>query len=175
KRYERLWTLKDGRTVLLRPIKPEDEPLWLDMFKHLSQESVYQRFFTVIKDTPHEQIVRYCNIDYAREMSIVAELSEGNAKRIIGVASLVIDWRSRGKDGYREGEVAVIVADPWQGLGLGTKLVDYILEIAEDMNVKAVNAVMLASNARIIDLMKRMGFRLEALDEDTLIGRLELT
>ncbi|MEO9364675.1 MULTISPECIES: bifunctional acetate--CoA ligase family protein/GNAT family N-acetyltransferase [Candidatus Nitrosocaldus] len=173
KRYERLWTLKDGRIVLLRPIKPEDEPLWLDMFRHLSQESVYQRFFTVIKDTPHEQIVRYCNIDYAREMSIVAELSEGSMRRIIGVASLVIDGR-RSRDGYREGEIAVIVADPWQGLGLGTKLVDYILEIAEDMNVKVVNAVMLANNARIIDLMKRMGFRLEALDEDTLVGRLEL-
>lgn len=173
KRYERLWTLKDGRIVLLRPIKPEDEPLWLDMFRYLSQESVYQRFFTVIKDTPHEQMVRYCNIDYAREMSIVAELSEGNVRRIIGVASLVIDGR-RSRDGYREGEIAVIVADPWQGLGLGTKLVDYILEIAEDMNVKVVNAVMLANNARIIDLMKRMGFRLEVLDEDTLIGRLEL-
>ncbi|GBC74599.1 Acetyltransferase Pat [archaeon HR05] len=143
------------------------------MFRHLSQESVYQRFFTVIKDTPHEQIVRYCNIDYAREMSIVAELSEGSMRRIIGVASLVIDGR-RSRDGYREGEIAVIVADPWQGLGLGTKLVDYILEIAEDMNVKVVNAVMLANNARIIDLMKRMGFRLEVLDEDTLIGRLEL-
>ncbi len=173
KRYERLWTLKDGRIVLLRPIKPEDEPLWLDMFKHLSQESVYQRFFTIIKDTPHEQIVRYCNIDYAREMSIVAELSEGNVKRIIGVVSLVIDSK-RSKDGYREGEVAVIVADPWQGLGLGTKLVDYILEIAEDMDVKVVSAVMLANNARIIDLMRRMGFRLEALDEGTVIGRLEL-
>ncbi len=173
KRYERLWTLKDGRIVLLRPIKPEDEPLWLDMFKHLSQESVYQRFFTIIKDTPHEQIVRYCNIDYAREMSIVAELSEGNVKRIIGVVSLVIDSK-RSKDGYREGEVAVIVADPWQGLGLGTKLVDYILEIAEDMGVKVVSAVMLANNARIIDLMRRMGFRLEALDEGTVIGRLEL-
>lgn len=134
---------------------------------------MYQRFFTVIKDTPHEQIVRYCNIDYAREMSIVAELSEGSMRRIIGVASLVIDGR-RSRDGYREGEIAVIVADPWQGLGLGTKLVDYILEIAEDMNVKVVNAVMLANNARIIDLMKRMGFRLEALDEDTLVGRLEL-
>ncbi|MFN4337102.1 MAG: GNAT family N-acetyltransferase [Candidatus Nitrosocaldus sp.] len=173
KRYERLWTLKDGRVVLLRPIKPEDEPLWLDMFKHLSQESVYQRFFTVIKDTPHEQIVRYCNIDYAREMSIVAELSEGNVRRIIGVVSLVIDSK-RSKDSYREGEVAVIVADPWQGLGLGTKLVDYILEIAEDMGVKVVNAVMLANNARIIDLMRRMGFKLEALDEGTMVGRLEL-
>ncbi|MCS6767612.1 MAG: bifunctional acetate--CoA ligase family protein/GNAT family N-acetyltransferase [Candidatus Nitrosocaldus sp.] len=175
KRYERLWTLKDGRVVLLRPIKPEDEPLWLDMFRHLSPESVYQRFFTIIKDTPHEQRVRYCNIDYAREMSIVAELSEGNVRRIIGVASLVIDSRRRGsRDGYREGEIAVMVADPWQGLGLGTKLVDYILEIAEDMNVKAVNAVMLANNTRIIDLMRRMGFRIEALDEGTLVGRLEL-
>ncbi len=171
KRYERLYTLKNGRAVLLRPIKPEDEPLWIDMFKSLSSSSIYQRFFKVIKDITHEQIARYCNIDYAREMSIVAELSEGDRRRMIGVASIITD---RKKHRPKEGEIAVIVADEFQGLGLGTKLIDYIIEIAEDMGIDTLKALILADNSKAIDIVRRMGFTIEAIDGNTVMARLEL-
>ncbi|MCD6445644.1 bifunctional acetate--CoA ligase family protein/GNAT family N-acetyltransferase, partial [Candidatus Bathyarchaeota archaeon] len=158
KKYETLWTLRDGRTVILRPIKPEDEPLWLEMFRNFSEESIRYRFFEVIKDTPHEVRVRYCNIDYDREIGIVAELNEGGLRKILGVVRLVIE-----PDG-KTGEVAIIVADPWQGLGLGTKMMDYMIEICKDKGLETVYGVMLPDNYRAINLMKKMGFSIKYED-----------
>jgi acetyltransferase len=154
KKYETVWRMRDGRTVLLRPIKPEDEPLWLEMFKNFSEESVRYRFFNIIKDTPHEVRVRYCNIDYDREIGIVAELTE-ERRQILGVVRLIIE-----PDG-KTGEVAFIVADPWQGLGLGTKMVDYMIEICRDKGLETVYAFMLPDNQRAIRLLKKMGFTIE--------------
>jgi acetyltransferase len=155
KKYETLWKLRDGRTVLLRPIKPEDEPLWLEMFQNFSEESIRYRFFEIIKDTPHEVRVRYCNIDYDREMGIVAELNEGGHRKILGVVRLIIE-----PDG-NTGEIAFIVADPWQGLGLGTKMADYMIEICKDKKLDTIYGVMLPDNHRAINIMKKMGFTVE--------------
>jgi len=154
KKYETLWRMRDGRAVLLRPIKPEDEPLWLEMFKNFSEESVRYRFFNIIKDTPHEVRVRYCNIDYDREIGIVAELTE-ERRQILGVVRLIIE-----PDG-KNGEIAFIVADPWQGLGLGTKMVDHMIEICRDKGLETVYAFMLPDNYRAIRLLKKMGFTIE--------------
>ncbi|MGD0978727.1 MAG: acetate--CoA ligase alpha subunit [Candidatus Bathyarchaeia archaeon] len=167
-KYETMWRLRDGRTVILRPIKPEDEPLWLEMFQNFSEESIRYRFFQVLKDTPHETRVRYCNIDYDREIAIVAELTEEGRKRILGVARVSIE-----PDG-RTGEIAFIVADPWQGLGLGTKLVDYVLEICADMKLETIYAIMLADNYRAMGLMKKMGFTIKYMDDGTVKGTLSI-
>jgi len=168
KKYELLWTLKDGREVLLRPIKPEDEPMWLEMFQSFSDESIRYRFFQMLKDTPHEVRVRYCNIDYDREVAIVAEITEKNRKRILGVSRL-----STEPDG-KSGELAFIVGDQWQGLGLGTKLVDYTLEIIKEMGVESVYAIMLPDNKRALNLTKKMGFKFEYLSDGTVKGFLDL-
>jgi len=167
-KYETLWRLHDGRSVLLRPIKPEDEPLWLEMFQSFSEQSIRYRFFEIIKDTPHDIRIRYCNIDYDREMGIVAELTEEGRRRIAGVVRLIVE------PDEKSGEVAVIVADPWQGLGLGTKMVDYILEICKDKKLETVYAEMLKDNFRAINLMKKMGFTVEKLDEETVKATLNL-
>ncbi|MEM3377850.1 MAG: GNAT family N-acetyltransferase [Candidatus Bathyarchaeia archaeon] len=168
KKYETLWTLRNGQEVLLRPIKPEDEPLWLEMFQSFSEESIRYRFFQVIKDTPHEVRVRYCNIDYDREIAIVAELTEEGRRKILGVARLSIE-----PDG-KSGELAFIVSDKWQGLGLGTKMVDYVLEIAKEMGVETVYAIMLPDNKRALSLTQKMGFTLEYLSDGTVKGVLNL-
>jgi acetyltransferase len=168
KKYETLWKLRDGRTVILRPIKPEDEPLWLEMFQKFSDSSIRYRFFHMIKDTPHEVRVRYCNIDYDREMAIVAELNENGRRKILGVVRLIVE-----PDG-KTGEIAFIVADPWQGLGLGSKIVDYMIEICKDKKLETIYGVVLPDNYRAIDLMKRMGFTFESLSDDTMKGTLNL-
>jgi acetyltransferase len=168
KKYETLWTLKNGREVLLRPIKPEDEPLWLEMFQSFSDESIRYRFFQILKDTPHEVRVRYCNIDYDREIAIVAELTEEGRKKILGVGRLSIE-----PDG-KSGELAFIIGDQWQGLGLGTKMVDYVIEIAREMGVETVYAIMLPDNYRALNLTKKMGFKLEYLEDGTVKGILDL-
>ncbi len=168
KKYETLWKLRDGRTVLLRPIKPEDEPLWLEMFQSFSEESIRYRFFQIIKDTPHEVRVRYCNIDYDREIAIVAELTEEGRRKILGVVRLIIE-----PDG-RSGEIAFIVADPWQGLGLGTKMIEYVIEISKDKGLETIYGIMLPDNRRAIKVMKEMGFVIEYLDDGTVKGTLDL-
>jgi acetyltransferase len=168
KKYETLWTLKNGQEVLLRPIKPEDEPLWLEMFQSFSEESIRYRFFQTLKDTPHEVRVRYCNIDYDREMAIVAELTEKGRRRILGVGRLSIE-----PDG-KTGELAFIIGDQWQGLGLGTKMVDYVTEIAKEMGVETVYAIMLPDNYRALNLTEKMGFKLEYLEDGTAKGTLNL-
>jgi len=168
KKYETLWKLRDGRTVLLRPIKPEDEPLWLEMFQNFSEESIRYRFFQIIKDTPHEIRVRYCNIDYDREMAIVAELNEEGRRRILGVVRVSLE------PDRKSGEIAFIIADPWQGLGLGTKMVDHVIEICKDMKVEILYAIMLSDNYRAINLMKKMGFALKYQDDGTVQGTLNL-
>ncbi len=168
KKYETMWKVRDGRTVILRPIKPEDEPLWLEMFQNFSEESIRYRFFQVLKDTPHETRVRYCNIDYDREIAIVAELTEDRQRKILGVTRVSIE-----PDG-KKGEIAFIVADPWQGLGLGTKMVDYVLEICKDMKLETIYAIILQENYRAISLMKKMGFKIEYQSDGTARATLDL-
>ncbi|MBE0520314.1 bifunctional acetate--CoA ligase family protein/GNAT family N-acetyltransferase [Candidatus Bathyarchaeota archaeon] len=168
KKYEALWKLRDGRSVLLRPIKPEDEPLWLEMFQNFSEESIRYRFFQIIRDTPHEVRVRYCNIDYDREIAIVAELTEERRRKILGVVRLIIEPNGK------TGEIAFIIADPWQRLGLGTKMVDYMIEICKDRGLEAIYGIMLPDNHRAIMLMKKMGFNVEHLDEGTVKAALDL-
>lgn len=168
KRYEAFWKLRDGRTVLLRPIKPEDEFLWLEMFRNFSEESIYYRFFQIIKDTPHEMRVRYCNIDYNREMAIVAELAEEGIRKLIGVVRVSIE------PDRKTGEIAFIVADPWQGLGLGSKLVDYMIEICRDKKLETLYGIMLPENTQAINLMKKKGFAIKYLDDGIVKGTLDL-
>jgi acetyltransferase len=168
KKYETLWKLRDGRTVLLRPIKPEDEPLWLEMFQNFSEQSIRYRFFSIIKDTPHEVRVRYCNIDYDREIAIVAELTEDGRRKILGVVRVPIE------PDKKTGEIAVIVADPWQGLGLGSKMMDYMIEICKDKKLETIYGVMLSDNYQAINLMKKMGFTIKYLPDGTVKGTLNL-
>ncbi|HMK95624.1 MAG TPA: GNAT family N-acetyltransferase [Candidatus Limnocylindrales bacterium] len=168
KKYEIMWSLKNGQEVLLRPIKPEDEPLWLEMFQGFSEESIRYRFFQVLKDTPHEVRVRYCNIDYDREIAIVAEVVKSGQRKILGVARISIE-----PDG-KSGEIAFIVTDRWQGLGLGTKMVDYVLDIAKEKGVENVYAIVLPDNTRALSLLKKIGFNFEYLGDGTDRGTLNL-
>ncbi|MEM0095398.1 MAG: bifunctional acetate--CoA ligase family protein/GNAT family N-acetyltransferase [Candidatus Bathyarchaeia archaeon] len=168
KKYETLWKMRDGRTVLLRPIKPEDEPLWLEMFQNCSEESIRYKLFQTLKHMPHEVRVRYCNIDYDREIAIVAELTENGKRKIIGTARVSID-----PDG-KSGELAFLVADPWQGLGLGTKLVDYVIEICRERGLETVYAIMVPDNLKAVELMKKFGFTLRYTEEGVIKGTLKL-
>jgi acetyltransferase len=153
-KYMKRITLKDGQHALLRPIKPEDENMWLEMFKTFSEETVRFRFFRIIKDTPHEVRTRYCNIDYDREIGIVAEMQEKGKKRLVGVARLIVD-PSR----VDEAEFALVVTDEWQRQGLGSEFLDYLIEIAKDKNLVKINGVVLKDNYPMIALCREKKFR----------------
>ena len=126
------------------------------------------RFFQILKETPHETLARYCNIDYDREMTIVAEQTEKNKRRVIGMVRLVVQ-----PDG-ETGEIAVVVGDPWQGKGLGTEMIEYIIRIGKDMGLKKLWGEILAENTKVKHICFKKGFQLERLDKDTYLVTLEL-
>ena len=112
--------------------------------------------------------VRYCNIDYDREIASVAEMSEEGQRKLLGVVRVPIE------PDQKTGEIAFIVADPWQGLGLGSKMVDHTIEICKDKKLETLYGVMLSDNLRAIDLIKRMGFTINHLCDGTVKGILNL-
>jgi acetyltransferase len=154
-RYIKKVKLKDGTEVLFRPIKPEDELLWLDMFQTFSQETVRFRFFRIIKDTPHEMRTRYCNIDYDREIAIVGEIKEKDKRRFLGVTRIILKPGSTD-----EAEYALVVTDKWQRLGLGSEFIDYTIEIAKDKGLKTLYGVVLKDNIPMITLCQEKHFKI---------------
>ena len=154
------WKSRDGRQVLLRPIRPEDEQMEKEFLEGLSEESMRYRFFYVIKDITHDMLTRFCNIDYDREMAIVAEYSENGRRRNVGVGRLLI------QPGDRVAEFAVLVADDFQGAGLGLKLCDTIIGIGREKKLEQIYAIVLNENTKMINLGKRLNFSVQRLSAE---------
>lgn len=151
--YVRAARLKDRTHVLLRPIKPEDEPMWHAMLASCSKESLWFRFQYVFKETTHRMASRFCFNDYDREMAIVAEVTANDRRQLIGVGRLIADAD------HQNAEYAVLVADDYQGIGLGSMLTDYCLEICETWGIKQVMAAIAPSNQRMLDVFNHRGFK----------------
>lgn len=151
----RPFTLEDGTQVTLRPIRPEDEPVWHDMLTVSSAQTKRARFQSTIGKTTHSFAARYCHIDYDREMAIVAIDESGDEPKMLGVGRLVMGPVDD------EAEYAVLIADPWQGQGLGNGLTDYCLQIARDWGVSRVYSATDADNKRMIAVFKDQGFDVE--------------
>jgi acetyltransferase len=166
--FTRTVTMKNGQSVLLRPIRPEDEPLEAEMFEKLSRESIYFRFFGYVPKLSHKFLVHFTHIDYDRELAIVAELEEEGRKMMIGVVRLVNDY------GNRSAEFAILVADPWHGQGLGGKMMDFMLEIARQRGLERVYAQALASNRIVLGMFDHRGFEVVRREGDSFIVELNL-
>ncbi len=167
KNYSFKWQLKDGRRVAIRPIRPEDEHLIDQLFQSFSEATMRFRFFQLVKEMSHDTLTRYCNIDYDREIAMIAEFTRGRRK-IIGVSRLILQ-----PDG-RHGEFAVAVGDKWQGLGLGSKLVDTIIQIGKGIGLESIGGDVLTKNLKMIQLCRRRGFRIQQLDEELVKASLDL-
>jgi acetyltransferase len=152
KEYIYQFEMKNAQTVEIRPIKPEDEPMEAEMFKTFSQETQKHRFFKEIKHISHELLQRYTQIDYDREMALVAFVGEGDKKKMIGVVRLI----SHPYD--RSAEFAIVVGDPWQNQGLGGKFTDHILEIAKHRGVDKVYAKFMPDNQPMLKIFKDRKF-----------------
>jgi acetyltransferase len=152
--FVRTTRMRDGTVLTLRPIKPEDEPLWLDLLGSCSRESIYSRFRYFFFWQSHEVASRYCYIDYDRELAIVAEIGEGPDRRLVGVGRLAAE------PGRSAAEYAVLVQDAWQDKGLGGLLTDYCLRIARDWGVRQVTAITTTDNPRMVAVFEKRGFRI---------------
>ncbi len=150
--YARKASLPDGTPVLLRPIRPEDEPLWMELLAGCSRESIYARFRHFFQWQSHQAAVRYCFIDYDREIAMVAELERDGRRQLLGVGRLVAD------PDHESVEYAVLVGDKWQNRGLGSVLTECCLEIAGHWGLRRVVAQTGRDNTWMLALFKRLGF-----------------
>jgi acetyltransferase len=151
-RYITPWRLSDGTEVLLRPIRPEDEPLEYELLTSVSDATLRNRFLGRLTSITHEALVRLTNIDYDREIAIVAELTEGTNRRMIGVGRLTGE-ATRGR-----GEFAVLVHDDFQGRGLGSKLMDILIGIAQEKGFGEIVGYIDPNNLRMLRVVSTLGF-----------------
>jgi acetyltransferase len=151
-KYIKRLALKDGTPVTFRPIKPEDEPLWMEMLKSCSKETIYSRFRSFFNWSSHEVATRYCYIDYDREIAIVAELDEGTAPKLIGVGRLIAD------PDKETVEYAVLITDAWQKKEVGSLLTDYCMEIAKRWGIRRMVAETTSENRSMISVFEKRHF-----------------
>ena len=161
--YIRRPRLRDGTQVTLRPIRPEDEPLWHELIASSSPESIRFRFRSIFKQANHQMAVKYCTIDYERELAIVVETRVENRRRLIGVGQLITDLN------HETAEYAVIVPDPWQGKGVGALLLDYCLVLAARWGIAEVVAETDPENMRMLALFHKRGFNSVIRREDEVV------
>jgi acetyltransferase len=164
--YVAPWTMKDGNQVTIRPIRPEDELLMVKFHETLSDRSVYLRYFcslTLRRRVEHERLLRICFGGYDREMVLVAERADAGVeeRRIIGIG------RMNKLHAGNEAEVAVLVSDQYQKLGLGNELLRRVIQVARDAKLSRVSAEMLPDNVAMQIITKHLGFRTSANEDPT--------
>jgi len=152
--------LKDGTTIVLRAIRPDDTELWHEMLDAASERSILFRFRSLFRQVVHRQAARYCFIDYDREMAFVAEATSEGRRRLVGVGRLV-------SDSTRESaEFGILVIDAWQGRGLGGVLLDACLDYARTTKYIHIYAQTSWDNERMIRLFRQRGFHIERYPDD---------
>ena len=146
-------TTADGTTYLVRPIRPEDEPALVAAFAKLSVESIRMRFFSVMRELPHSLAARLTQIDYDREMALIAtDPATADPEPIYAVVRLAADPDNE------KAEFAIIVRDDVAGRGLGMLLMRRILAYAAQRGIKEIFGDVLAENRRMLDLCRRLDF-----------------
>lgn len=168
-RYISVWHMKSGQEVIIRPIRPEDEPLEHEMFTSLSENTLRERFYQTIKDITHEMHVRFCHIDYDREMTMVGEIREGGKKRLIGIGSFIIE------PAMDACEFSVMVHDEFQGQGLAAKILDVLIGIADEKGIKEFFGYAEPQNHRMLSLARKLGMSLEKTSQDLIKMSLRLS
>jgi acetyltransferase len=166
------WESHDGTAFMLRPIRPDDEPLMVDFHHHLSEASVYMRFFLPLKldfRVSHERLFTKCFIDYDREIGLVAEYTgEDGTRHIAGIARLIR------KHSDNSAEVAFLVADKFQNRGLGTHLLERMIEIARKEGISCLEGATLSDNFNMKDMFVKAGFRFAPPEDGVVTAELHL-
>ncbi len=150
--YERKDQTIDGHELFIRPIRPSDADLLIDHFYSLSPRSVYLRFFSPVKELSKAMLIRFTQIDYDREIALIALMGNGGNKKIIGVCRIIIE------PDKTLGEFAMAISDDWQGKGIGSSLLKLCLKAACAKGIKQVIGIVLAENTQMLRLGRKLGF-----------------
>jgi acetyltransferase len=168
-KYTTTVSLKDGSSLNLRPIQPADEERLLALFGRLSKQSIYLRFHHVLTRMSREEAQRYCSVDYNNTFALVGTLGEKNDERIIAVG------RYARQPGGDRAQIAFEVEDKYQGLGIGTHLLDQLASIAREKGIHFFEAEVLAENKDMMNVLINSGFKMHRqMQGATYIGVLDL-
>jgi acetyltransferase len=145
------WQLPGGATVAVRPIRPEDADMEASFVRNLSDDARHFRFMTSVKELTREMLIRFTQIDYDRELALVGLVERGGKETQIAVARYV-------KADRESAHVSIVVADEWQGRGIGLRLLETLVEAARARGIVRLEGEVLAENAPIRALLGRLGF-----------------
>jgi acetyltransferase len=154
-KYATTRALKDGSTLTLRPIRPEDEPAMVQFHETLSEQSVYMRYFphlSLSQRVSHERLTQICLGDDDRQLVLVAEKVPG---QIAGVGRL------NREPGAAEAEFALLVGDPWQHSEIGTQLLSHLIQIGHDERIPRIYGYILERNLGMQQICRKLGFELK--------------
>ncbi|MDD2720971.1 MAG: bifunctional acetate--CoA ligase family protein/GNAT family N-acetyltransferase [Gallionella sp.] len=154
------WQLADGTDITIRPIRPEDAELVQDFVRNLSEQTRYFRFMNSVQELSQAMLVRFTQIDYSREMALVAVTEQHGREVELGVARFAIN-----PDG-ESCEFALVIADNMRGKGLGQKLMNGLMDAARSKGMKVMQGEVLKNNADMLHLMERMEFEIVTSEED---------
>ena len=149
--FESMMVEKDGAKLLVRPIEPTDEEMLSDMFYDLSDQTIINRFFSMLKSMPHRRLQEFCVIDYEDEMSLVVLHGKRPKQKMVGLGSYHMNPSTK------RAEIAFLVADDWQGRGIGTYLMRELVKIARAKHIRGLTAEVLRDNVAMIALMHKAG------------------
>ena len=153
-------TTRSGLNILLRPVKIGDEPLMKDFFYALSNESMYRRFMSARMDMPHERLQEFGIVDYANSMMILAIVEGDSKETIAAIGQYEINEK------MHTAEVALVVKDEYQNMGVGHDLLTYLTRLARRRGLLGFTAEVLVENKPMLNLFKNMGFDTEKRSEE---------
>ena len=157
------WQLADGRNITIRPIRPEDAEIEQAFVRGLSEEARYFRFMFSVQELSQTMLLRFTQIDYSREMALIAVTFQRDKEIELGVARFAINPEGESC------EFALVIADAMQGKGLGQKLMTALMDAARAKGLKVMAGEVLKTNANMLKLMNRLGFSVEdRLDDDNI-------
>ena len=160
------WQLPDGTNLTIRPIRPEDAGIEQAFVRGLSAEAKYFRFMDALQELSQGMLVRFTQIDYDREMALIAVLEQDGQEQELGVCRYVAS-----ADG-QSCEFALVVADEWQNKGIGNKLMNCLFDAARAKGIKVMEGEVLAANRSMLELVRRLGFAVSASQEDVAVKRI---
>ncbi|MGB8982907.1 MAG: bifunctional acetate--CoA ligase family protein/GNAT family N-acetyltransferase [Anaerolineales bacterium] len=171
--YVGTWTARNKAKITIRPILPEDEELLVKFHATLSDRSVYLRYLQPMmfqERVVHERLARICHCDYNREIALVAEgTPEGGERAIMGVVRL------SKLHANNEADLSILIADPYQGIGLGGELIRRAVEVARSERIKRLTAVLTDDNQVMQHIFQQLGFSIEPSGTEKLLAaKLEL-
>jgi acetyltransferase len=160
------WQLPDGTDLTIRPIRPEDAEIEQAFVRGLSAESKYFRFMDTLQELSQHMLVRFTQIDYDREMALIAVREQDNREKELGVCRYVTS-----ADG-QSCEFALVVADEWQNKGIGNKLMNCLFDAARAKGILIMEGEVLATNRSMLELVRRLGFEVSDSKERDSIRRI---